>query len=166
MIHRRRPGEAPPRPTTNPRTLALRMLGRRDYSTAELTTKLLDKGYAAEEVERVISGLVSDRFVDDTRVAQAHVRTASRIKGRGHLRIRRELEARGISPAIVREATLQISPDEQLETLTRLVARKRGHAPMDTATRRRLFQQLLRRGFPADLIAKALSYRPDEDEQG
>ena len=134
----------------------MRLLGRRDYSTAELTARLIDRGYDLTEVEALVATLRNERFLDDVRVAQAHVRTASAIKGRGRHRIRRELEARGIESAVVDEATSRLSADDESESLQRLVERKTRGRAMDVAARQRLFQQLLRRGFDAGAIRKAI----------
>ena len=50
----------------------------------------------------MIAAFVADGTLDDRRAGAAHVRTASRVKGRGRLRIRRELEARGIDRTLAR----------------------------------------------------------------
>ena len=160
----RRPPETTPAPPGNARLAALRLLGRREYSTAELTRKLTERGHTADDIERTVATLTQERILDDRRVAEAHVRTASRIKGRGAVRIRRELEARGIATALAQEVTADLSREDQLATISRVIARKAGGRPPDAATRRRLFQQLLRRGFPVDLITKALRYRPEDEE--
>ncbi len=73
------------------------MLSRRELSRAELTAKLIDRGFTREAVDAAVERLAGQPFVDDRRAAFAHVRTASRLKGRGQLRIQRELEARGFS---------------------------------------------------------------------
>jgi regulatory protein len=159
----RRAGGTDAPPAGNARLAALRLLGRREYSTVELTRKLIERGHGADEVERTVATLAQERIVDDRRVAEAHVRTSTRIKGRGAVRIRRELEARGIRAALAQEVTSDLSADDQLGAIARLVTRKTAGKPPDVATRRRLFQQLLRRGFPADLITKALRYRPDDE---
>jgi regulatory protein len=98
---RGRPGAPGPPPGT-PRLAALRLLGRRDYSSTELTTRLVDRGYAVDDVRTAIEALVADGTIDDRRTAFTHVRTAARVKGRGAHRIRRELEARGIDDAVIR----------------------------------------------------------------
>lgn len=161
MIRRTRPrdaggGQQSSPPAGSARTTALRLLGRRDYSTAELTARLIDRGYDPTEVDTLISALRTERFLDDERVAKAHVRTASAIKGRGRHRIRRELEARGIAPSVVDDATTQVSANDEAETLRRLVERKTRGRTLDLAGRQRLFQQLLRRGFDATAIRKAI----------
>ena len=160
----RRADSTTPTAAGSARLTALRLLGRREYSTAELTRKLTERGHDADDVERTVTALAQERIVDDRRVAEAHVRTASRIKGRGAVRIRRELEARGISATLVQEVTADLSAGDQLAAIARIVTRKTGGTRPDAPTRRRLFQQLLRRGFPVDLIAKALRYRPEDEE--
>jgi len=143
-------------PAASARTTALRLLGRRDYSTTELSARLIDRGYDADEVAALIARLRDERFLDDERVARAHVRTASAIKGRGRHRIRRELEARGIDRSVADEATSHLSADDEAETLRRLVERKTRGQALDAAGRQKLFQQLLRRGFDAGAIRRAI----------
>ena len=48
--------------------------------------------------------LREERAIDDTRVAEAIARTATAIKRRGKLRVRREIEQAGIAPTVAREA--------------------------------------------------------------
>ena len=159
MRRRERP-EAPPE--TPPRLAALRLLGRRDYTTVELTRKLIDRGYEPDVVNATLAALRADRSLDDARAAASHVRMASRIKGRGRHRIKRELEARGVPAAIAKAALDELPKEDESAQLTRILARKRPAGTLAPADRRRLFQQLLRRGFDADAISKAL--RVDRDE--
>lgn len=161
MPGRTRAGDRPPSGT--PRLAALRLLGRRDYAAAELTTRLVDRGYPLEDVRAAVNALVADGAIDDRRTAFAHVRTAARIKSRGVHRIRRELEARGIAAPVIREALEQISTDDDLQAIRRLLARRRLPSPLPLDQRRRLFQQLLRRGFPQATIARALAFDPSDE---
>lgn len=151
-------------PAVNSRTAALRLLGRRDYTSTELTTRLLRRGYAEDDVRGVVASLVADGTLDDARAAAAHVRTAATIKGRGRLRIRRELEARGVSRAVAHDALAQVSDDDDRRAIERIVARRRGTGPLAPAERRKLFQQLLRRGFAASAIGAALAFDPTDEE--
>jgi regulatory protein len=141
---------------------ALRLLGRRDYSRAEITSRLLARGYAPEDVDAAVARLAEEGAIDDHRAAAAHVRTAARLKQRGRLRIRRELEARGIPKAIAADALAALPAEDDLAAIRRLIARKPLPPDASPAERRRLFSQLLRRGFEAGAIAKALKWRDDE----
>jgi regulatory protein len=145
------------------RNAALHLLSRRDYTTAELRKKLNDREFPEDEIAAALASLAADRILDDRRVASAHIRTASRIKHRGRLRIQHELEARGIDRGIVRELIMELPATEETESIERFL-RRRGLPQRPTAAeRRRLFQQLMRRGFSADVIAKALRGREHDD---
>jgi regulatory protein len=147
---------APAAPRGTARTAALALLGRRDYSTREVTDKLLQRGYTAVEVEAAVRGLAADSLLDDRRVAAAYVRTASQIKGRGPVRIAHELQARGIAPAIVDDVLGRLAPDDEADAVQRVLTRRHWPARPTIALRRKMFQHLLRRGFSPDIIAKAM----------
>ncbi len=137
------------------RNVALRLLSRRDYTTAELRRKLTEREFPAEAIDDALASLTTDRLLDDRRAAAAHVRTASRVKRRGRLRIQRELEARGVDRQVIRELLDELPPEDETAAIAEFLRRRHtGHIGM--ADRRRLFQQLLRRGFTADVIAKAI----------
>jgi regulatory protein len=154
---RRRPdpaGASPPAGTV--RGAALRLLGRREYTVAELRSRLVARGYPPDDTDRALETLVAERLADDRRAALAHIRTGSRIKGRGRHRLRRELEARGVDPDLVSDLLAGHSETDELAAATQVLARKRPAGRLSMADRRRLFQHLLRRGFSADLIARVL----------
>jgi regulatory protein len=146
------------------RTAALRLLGRRDYTVVELRTKLRDREYDADEIDTLIASLITDKWLDDGRVAAAHVRTASTIKGRGRHRIQQELHARGIAKTTIRDALAGMPAAEEAASLQRFIQRRGVPNDASPQVRRRLFQQLLRRGFPSDAIAKALKPRGFETD--
>ena len=139
-----------------PRLLALRLLGRRDYTTQELLERLTDKGVPPDEAAATVTALAAEGLGDDRRAAAAHVRTASRVKGRGPRRIRLELEARGVRGADADEAMRELSPEETADVLKRLLARKAAGGLRSREDRDRLFRQLIRRGFSVTAIEKAL----------
>jgi regulatory protein len=148
--------DRPSAPTISPRLAALRLLGRREYTSAELADRLAARGYAPDIIERTLAELAADRVLDDRRAAAAHVRTASRVKGRGRLRILRELQARGVEDDVARGAVSVLGPDEEGEAIAAFLRRRLAGRRPTPEERRRLMQQLLRRGFRADAIAAAL----------
>ena len=148
------------------RAAAIRLLSRRDYTVAELRARLLDRSCTESEVDEVIALLIADRSLDDRRVAAAHVRTATAVKGRGRLRVQRELEARGVARDTVRELVAEIPLAADAEAIASYLRRQRATPPFDPALRRRLFQRLLRRGFPADAVGRALRWFPSDGDDG
>jgi len=145
------------------RVIALRLLSLRDYTTRELRAKLLDRECAEDEVDETLRALTREGLLDDRRAAAAHVRSASRIKSRGRLRIARELEARGLDRSAVREALEELPAADEAAALQRVLERRRVPAQLSMIERRRLFQHLLRRGFSADLISSALRRRGGDE---
>ena len=141
------------------RITALTLLGRRDYTAAELRQRLLDKEHDAGDVADAIEALSADGTIDDARVAAAHVRVASQVKGRGRMRIRQELAARGIARSIVESVLADLPVEDESAAIRKFLSRKRVPDTLDQAARNRVFQQLMRKGFTADAISKALRHR-------
>ena len=144
------------------RALALRLLGRRDYTTAELRKKLTDREIDAQEIDAALESLAADGALDDRRAAATHIRVATRAKSRGRLRIQQELQARGVDRALIHELLASLPAADEAENVHQFLCRRNIPAQLNMADRRRVFQQLLRRGFTADVIAKALKTREDE----
>ena len=138
------------------RTDALRLLGRRDYTTAELERRLLERGFAPDDVQQTISALTTEGALDDRRVAAAHIRTSTGVKHRGRQRIRLELEARGVDSALVRDLLAEVPAETEIAAIETFLRRRRTTSPPTLEARERLFRQLRRRGFAPDLIARAL----------
>jgi len=160
---RRRSSSSAQPTTTDARSYAIRLLTRRDYTTADIERKLKDRGYETADAAEAIDRLTRDGLLDDRRAGAAHVRASSQIKSRGKLRIARELEARGIPRALARELTADLSADDESGTLARVIARMRIPATLDRATRQRIVGRLLRRGFSADAVSRALRLRLDDE---
>ncbi len=139
------------------------MLGRRDYTSAELRERLRGKGHDIVLIDSVLADLTADGTINDRRVAATHVRVANQIKGRGRHRIRQELVARGLTRHEADDAVAELDPADEASAIARFLSRKRGTGPLPLDARRRLFQQLLRKGFAAEAISKALRYDPDAD---
>ena len=103
-------------------TAALRILDYRFNSESELRRKLAVKKFEKDEIDATIARLRDEKWLDDTRFADAFVRTRLR-KRIGRLRIRRELAAAGVDGEVAAGA-LRRNVDaagerEALETLCR-----------------------------------------------
>ena len=144
------------------RAAALTLASRRDYTARELTDKLTDRGFDAETIASALDDLRARRVVDDARVAAAFVRTSAGVKGRGRIRIARELKARGVASDVITAALANIEKADELAAIRRILARKKWTAGAPLAARQRMYRHLLGRGFPADLIGRALGRHEDD----
>lgn len=145
--------------TSQARVAALRLLTRRDYTARELREKLLDREVPEPDISSVLADLTTEGLINDRRVAESFVRVASGVKGRGRQRIARELEQRGVDRAVVRDVLAGLPVEDEVASIRKVLERKRLPARLSVAEHRRIFGQLLRRGFSADLIAKVLGPR-------
>src|SRR4051812_27437915 len=107
------------------RGAALTLLGRRDYTAFELRQRLIDKGHDKGEVDEQIESLTSDGSINDQRVAPSHIRVASQVKGRGRMRIRQELLARGISKPVIELALTELPAEDEDTAIQKFLSRKR-----------------------------------------
>ena len=87
------------------------MLARRELPVEGVRARLLDRGFAADDVESAIVRLSESGALDDARVARAYARTAVNVKGRGRLRVRQELLQMGIHGDVIAEALAEVFGD-------------------------------------------------------
>ena len=146
---------------------ALHLLGRRELSVRQLRERLRDREHADEDVDRAIELLIESRALDDRRVAAAYVRTALKVKGRGRLRIQRELQEMGIEKDVAGEALAEAfgEVDERALIAKALQKKLRGKPKIGTAAEyARVYQFLMRQGFsPAAVSAALRSHRRGVD---
>ena len=133
------------------------MLARRELSVAGIRARLTDREHPAEEIDAAITRLLETGALDDARVARAYARTAATIKGRGRLRVMRELSEMGIERDVAAEALAEVFGDlDERSLITKALQKKLHGRPRiaSTAEHARLYQYLMRQGFsPAAVVA-------------
>jgi regulatory protein len=146
----------------SPYIAALKMLGRRELSELQIRQRLARRGHEPADIEAAIVRLTANRSLDDARVAGAIVRTATAVRGRGRLRIRRQLQAAGIDAETAQRALdavfVELDPDALLEAslAKRLAA---DDCIADDRQFQRLFRYLIGQGFEADRVLALLRRR-------
>jgi len=144
------------------RSAALGLLARRDYSSGELTSTLVRKGYSAPVVREVVAVLAGERLLDDVRYGASMVRMLSG-RGLGPVRIRHELRDAGLADDQI-AAALEDGPE--WVTLAADVRRRKFGAdvPRDWPARAKQMRFLQYRGFSGDHVAQVLDGSvPDEE---
>jgi regulatory protein len=147
----------------------LHLLARRELSVAECRARLADKEHPGQEIDAAITHLIETRALDDNRVARAYARTALSIKGRGRLRVQRELQAKGIGRDVVAAAVAEVFGDaDEGSMVTRAIQKRlRGRTVLkDRAESARLYQYLMRQGYtPAAVMTALRKLRGGRDEE-
>jgi regulatory protein len=134
-----------------------------DRCHQEVRSKLLKLGIFGDALEEIISELISDGFLNESRFARSFVRGKFRQNHWGRQRILLELKKKNVSEYCIREGLQEIKDEEYLETLQEVIRRKDGSLKEDDPYKRRakLAQFAIRRGFEAELVWDCLKGMAD-----
>lgn len=137
----------------------MNLLKSRDYTREQLRMKLLQGGYPEKVTEAALDYVASYRYIDDYRYAMNYIQCSHCSKSRR--KIENELRNRGVSPDLIVKAWEQWSEEgneiDEEEQIRQLLEKK--HFVKEQADRnelRRMYGFLVRKGFDADKISKAL----------
>ena len=145
------------------RLAALRLLNRRDYCAAELTSRLVERGAGEADAATVVAQLGRERLVDDARYAE-HFVAWHAGRGQGPLRIAQELSELGVESGLVAQAVAAGSPAWR-ERCAEVRRRRFGEEPpREWKERARQARFLQYRGFSADQVRAALGHEIELDE--
>jgi len=142
------------------RKKAMDYLARREYGRLELEQKLAAAGFETTIVSAAVEKLAGEGLQDDGRFAENFVR--SRInQGKGPLRIRQELDERGLAANLV-DDVLEDTGADWIE-LARSVRHKKfgAGAPQDFKEKARQMRFLQYRGFDSGQIQAAMQPHGD-----
>jgi regulatory protein len=143
---------------------ALRAIERRSFARADLGRRLRRKGHAPAAIEPALVRLEERGLLDDAAFAANYVETRA-ARGRGPLRLARDLMAMGvergvIDRALAAHARQAESTDEVPLALAAKRAAQLGDLPRHVR-RRRVLAYLARRGFSGrevtDMVGKLLA---------
>jgi len=131
-----------------------------DRCHKEVEEKLSKLRLIPEVIEIIITHLITENFLNETRFSQSFARGKFRIKKWGKHRINRELKFRYISDYNIKMGLKEIDEKEYLITLHKLIEKK------VTATKesnkfkkkKKVIEYLLRQGFESHLILEEISY--------
>ncbi|MFZ2511375.1 MAG: regulatory protein RecX, partial [Gordonia sp. (in: high G+C Gram-positive bacteria)] len=118
---------------TGPRAwdVALRLLGVRARSRAEIVERLARRGFDDATIDEVLSRLTSSGLLDDDDFAQQWVAARSRYSGRGRLALRRELRTKGVAAETIEAALEEIDPESERAQAAALAAKKLASSSLD-----------------------------------
>jgi regulatory protein len=143
---------------------ALRGIERRSFARADLGRRLLRKGHAQEAVEAALIRLAERGLLDDAAFAANYVETRS-ARGRGPLRLTRDLMVMGVERGIIdRAVATHLREFEGNGNVPLALAAKRVAQLRDLprqVKRRRVLAYLARRGFSgrevSEMVGKLLA---------
>jgi len=133
------------------KSVAVRLLSRREHSAYEIRDKLLKRDFDDSEIEQAIIELQQGGWLSDERYAEAYIRMRQQ-KGFGPIRISIELNERGVAESII-DTYLHQQDDSWLHTLQQQYLKKyKNKAVGDYSDKAKRIRFLQYRGFPLDAI--------------
>jgi regulatory protein len=133
------------------------LCSRREYCRRDVMKKVLAAldGDVAK-AEEIVSKLVEERYVDDSRYAAAFARDKSAIAGWGAAKIRYMLAARGIDREIVAEALEEIDVSRADLRLQKLMENKARSLKDDPQRRIKLLRFGVGRGYGYEEVSSLI----------
>ena len=146
----------------DPLELALRALGRRERSVAELSGWLAERGVADDDLDATIAYLEEFGQLDDAGFARRYAEDKRELAGWGAERIRDALLARGVAPEHIEAAVGGDGAAEQIERAVELLVRRA--EPLDEERdRSRALGYLTRKGYSYEIAHDAIRAYDRED---
>lgn len=138
------------------KSVAVRLLSRREHSSLEIRDKLLKRDFDDDEIEQAIKELQQGGWLSDERFAEAYIRMRQ-LKGFGPIRITMELNERGVDESII-DTYIHATDDSWQQTLEQQYLKKYKNSKVedynDKAKRIRFLQY---RGFSLDKIYQIIN---------
>ena len=133
---------------------AVRYLGGRPHTVAEIHRHLRSKKFEADTIDRAIDRLRAQRYVDDEAFARWWVEQRERFKPRGDRALRTELAQKGVARDVVDVVLGERAPDADVEQARRALSRPLTRwVDMPVAEKRRkIHTYLAARGFDYETI--------------
>ena len=115
-------------------------------------------GLHLEEVEQLISDLISENFLNEERFAKAYVLGKFRMKGWGKVKIKQHLKAKRVSDPLIKIALREIDLDEYENKLDSIIEKKIPDtgSKLSLADKAKLVRHLQSKGYESDLIFSKL----------
>jgi regulatory protein len=138
---------------------ALRLLSSREHSRSELERKLQSFEEECGELARVLDELQVKGFISEARVIESVLhRRAGKL---GSVRIKQELQGKGLDPQAVTEALADLKATER-ERAQEVWRKKFGAPPVDAQAAAKQMRFLAARGFGGDVIRRVVAGASDD----
>ena len=135
---------------------ALRYLGRRDRTVAEVRAHLAKKEVGEADIERAVEELRELGYLDDARYAQRFVEDRVNLDGWGSDRIERKLVELGVEREHISAALRGRDFGTELDAAVALLQRRWREPPATDRDRERALGFLVRKGYDLEIAYDAV----------
>lgn len=141
------------------RSLAFAYLAKKEFSKAQLRTKLLEKDAIPNEVDALLDELAQQNYQSDERMAGMLVRSNLR-QGRGPQRIQQQLKKYHIDSTLAENDLSEV--DWFAEALACKIKKFGEDVASDLKIKAKQIRFLQYRGYPMDVIMRAIHHKAED----
>jgi len=140
--------------------VVMRLLANREHSRVELQRKLVQRGFATEQITAVLDEFAANNLQSDSRYVENYI-TSRQQRGYGPVRIQAELREHGVADAAI-AAYLDFAGPEWIQLGRQTRQKKFGEAlPNDYPEKARQMRFLEQRGFTHEQLRRILETADD-----
>jgi len=138
---------------------AMTLCSQREYCTGDIRSKLNSWGTGDEDCERIITALIKENFINESRYAGAFVNDKFRNNKWGRVKIAAHLGIKKIPPEIIKSALDSIDNDLYNKTIREVVLshRRSVKAKNRYDLKGKLLRYGLSKGFESNLLYDLLN---------
>jgi len=124
-----------------------------ERSHQEVKGKLYELGMHSNDVEEIITHLITEGYLNEERFAKAFAGGKFRVKNWGRIKIIQGLEAKGLTKNCIKAGLKEIDDSDYLKTLEYLIKRKSEQIEEENlfVKRDKLSKYVINKGFEPDL---------------
>ena len=139
--------------------LAINYLARRMRSEKEIVDYLGQKDVDEPVIKEVIYKLTAQHYINDQDFAVAYVRTQVNTTDKGPNVIKMDMKDKGLAEGILMQALEEFPLEQQIEKAIKISAKflQKNAKESLKAQKQKLEQQLLRKGYPFEVINIAIN---------
>ena len=130
------------------------MCSRKEYCISDLKKKMLNWILSPEQKEDIISNLLQENYIDESRFVKAFVKDKFRFNKWGKIKIVYQLKQKQIASSNIAKALEDISEKDYKELINELlVSKNRNLKAKDSYERKaKLLRFMTQRGFEFELV--------------
>lgn len=130
----------------------------------EVREKLYSLGVWKKEHDEIIAALIEEKYLDEERFAITFAGGKFRIRQWGRVKIKYALKQKQVSEYSIKKALKQISEEEYLATIEKLVATKYASLKGEQwiVRQKKTTDYLLSKGFETELISQSIRKLKDK----
>jgi regulatory protein len=125
---------------------------------SEVRDKLYSFGLNKSEVEEIISGLITENYLNEERFAIHYAGGKFRMKQWGKIKIKQSLQQKQVSDYCIKKALKEIDPKDYEKTFQKMVEQKIKSLKSEKNVfirKRKLQDFLLQKGFENEMVREA-----------